>query len=104
MTTIYEIPLTPQSQVLFVALSGTTYRLSVTWRKLAATWFLDIADSSGNPLVSGIALVTGADLLGQYAYLGIGGQLRVATDGDVNAVPTYENLGVSSHLYFIPTP
>ena len=65
---------------------------------------MDIGDVNGNPLVSGIALVTGADLLGQYAYLGIGGQLIVMTDGDPSAIPTFTNLGIESHLYYVTEP
>jgi hypothetical protein len=52
-------------------------------------------------LVSGIPLVTGVDLLAPYAYLGFGGELLVATDGNTAAVPTYANLGTGSHLYFV---
>jgi hypothetical protein len=38
--------------------------------------------------------------LQQYQYLGFGVALLVATDGDLDAVPTYDNLGQQSHLYF----
>jgi hypothetical protein len=100
--TTFEIPLTPQSQQFLITLSGMQYQMSVTWRDaVSGGWFLDIADAGGNQIVSGIPLVTGVDLLAQYAYLGINGQLWVATDGNPTAVPIYQNLGVASHLYFI---
>jgi hypothetical protein len=99
---IFEIPLSPASQQFLIALAGVQYQMSVTYRDSdLGGWFLDIADGGGNEIISGIPMVTGVDLLGQYAYLGIGGQLWVATDGNPTAPPSYESLGVSSHLYFV---
>jgi hypothetical protein len=102
MPAIYEIPLTPNPQTFTVAMAGKNYQLTVQWRDaVEGGWVLDIADSLGNPLVQGIPLVTGADLLAQFAYLGIAGQLRVQTDNDPDAVPVFGNLGATSHLYFV---
>lgn len=102
MTTTYEIPLTPQSQQLSTTLAGTTYNLAVLWRDGEfGGWFLDINDQNNNPIINGIPLVTGVDLLAQYEYLGLGFQLWVQTDNDPAAVPTYTNLGVTSHLYAV---
>ncbi len=64
-------------------------------------WVLDIADVDGNPIAFGLPLVTGHDLLGQYAYLGIAGELVVQSDADIYAPPTFDNLGTESHLYFV---
>lgn len=101
MSTPFEIPLTPEPQAFSIALAGVTYNLRVTWNDPQASWILDIADSSGNPLIQGLSLVTGTDLLGQYGYLNIGGQLVVQTDHDPLAAPTADNLGINSHLFFI---
>lgn len=99
----YEIPLVPSVNQRFnVPLLGVTYRLFVHWAaKGAGVWLLDIADDQNNSLVAGIPLVPGADLLSPYAYLNIGGQLWVITDADPSEPPTFDNLGVSSHLYFV---
>lgn len=101
----YEIPLSPQAQTFSIPLNAVTYNLTLMWRSKDGIggWVLDIADASNNPLVTGIPLVTGCDLLGQYAYLGFGGGLWVLTDGSPTAVPTYSNLGSLSHLYFVVT-
>ena len=103
MSTIYEIPLqvgTPQS--FSITLGGVQYRLTLQYRNdPAAGWTLDIADSTGDPIISGIPLVTGADLLAQYAYLGFGGRLRVQTTSDPDAVPTFTNLGDDGLLYWV---
>jgi hypothetical protein len=102
MATIYEIPLSAAPQSFTAQLAGVSYQLTAQWRNAAeGCWILDIADAAGNPLVQGIPLVTGCDLLAQYRYLGIGGQLRVQTDNDPDAMPTFDNLGNASHLYFV---
>lgn len=97
----FEIPLSPNPQTFTVSLSGTEYRLTVQWRDAeGAGWVVDIADTSGNPIIQGIPLVTGVNLLDQYAYLGFTGVLWVQTTADPYAVPTFDNLGVDSHLYW----
>ena len=97
----YEIPLSSTDQVFQIPLGGITYTLTSKWCAPAAAWTLDIADANGVALVSGIPLVTGVDLLEQYQYLGIAGQLVAQTDGDTFAVPTLANLGTAGRLYFV---
>jgi hypothetical protein len=100
---VFEIPLqagTPQT--LNISLAGVTYGLTVVWNNNAQVWVIDIDDSNGNPLIQGIPLVTGADLLEQYEYVGIGGSLYAVTDFDIAAPPTFDNLGQQGHLYFVP--
>jgi hypothetical protein len=68
---------------------------------LEGGWVIDIYDGDSNtPIVMNVPMVTGADLLAQYEYLNLKGQLIVYTDGNELAVPTLENLGVESNLYF----
>lgn len=100
----FEIPLDPTPQTLSIVLGSTPYNLTVRWCVPAAAWIVDIADSTGTPIVSGIPLVTGADLLEQYAYLGFGGQLIAQTDHDLSAPPTFDNLGSTGHLFFVTKP
>lgn len=98
---VFEIPLSPQPQKFQIPLNGVTYGMILRYIDTdMGGWVLDILESDDTPIIQGIPLVTGEDLLAQYAYLGIVGGLIVQTDHDVNAVPTYANLGVSSHLYF----
>lgn len=107
MSTVSEIPLFSAPQKLAIALGGIPYSLTVKWNDTVyggglaePCWILDIADANEVPIITGIPLVTGADLLAQYKYLGIKGQLIVQTDNDSNAVPTASNLGTEGHLYF----
>ncbi len=99
--TSYEITLNSQPQKLTVSLAGVQYTLIVLWNTINGTWVIDLEDSSGNPILTGIPLVPNIDLLEQFAYLNIGGSLVVQTDGNVNALPTFDNLGIGSHLYFV---
>ncbi|MBY4728354.1 MULTISPECIES: phage baseplate plug protein [Burkholderia] len=102
MTTFYEIPLTPDPQTFTITLSSVIYRLTVQYRAAGGTgWILDIADANGNALVNGIPLVTGVDLLGQYAYLGFGGRLWVQGAVSPDDVPTFDDLGVGSHVFWV---
>lgn len=97
----FEIPLSPEPQRFNITLSGAQYHMTVIWRNVeTGGWVLDIADFSGNPIIQGIPLVTGVNLLDQYAYLGFTGVLWVQTTADPDAVPTFDNLGVGSHLYW----
>jgi hypothetical protein len=105
MSTISVIPLINMAQLFSITLASVVYNCRCYWNNdPAGGWCLDISDANSIPIVMGIPLVTGADLLAQYGYLNFGGQLRVATKGSPLAVPTYSNLGDASNLYFITTP
>ena len=103
MSTAYEIPLQVGIPQTFTAkLSGVEYQLTLQYRNAPnGGWVLDIANSAGVPIVSGIPLVTGANLLEQYAYLGFGGRLWVQTTSNPDAVPTFSNLGEDGLLYWV---
>lgn len=102
--TRYEIPLTAEPQAFDIALAGVTYNLSLAWNVPAQCWILDIADRNNVPLVDGISVVTGADLLEQYGYLAFGGRLIAETDGDLSLPPSFTNLGKESHVIFEAGP
>ncbi|MFG1260017.1 hypothetical protein V5F79_22075 [Xanthobacter flavus] len=105
MATVYEIPVKAGAgnQTLSIDLAGKTYRLSLAWRNAKdAGWTLDIADADRNPLVNGVPLVTGADLLAPYRHLGFSGSLFVTTDGAPDVPPGFAELGRTAHLYWVP--
>jgi hypothetical protein len=101
MATPFLIPLQSSNQVIQVTLAGVLYQFTIRWNDANQAWTLDIADSNGNAIISGIPLVTGGDLLAPYGYLNFGGQLIVQTANDTNAVPTLANLGSAGNLYFV---
>lgn len=96
---IQEIPLKPSAQTLRCSIGGTFCNLTITWR--GNGYILDIADTNKSPIVSGLSLVTGADLLAQLKHLGITGALVILSDSDPSQVPLYDTLGISSHLCVI---
>ncbi|MEN6629815.1 MAG: hypothetical protein ABFC42_09230 [Sulfuricella sp.] len=99
---IYEIPLTARPQTFSIDMAGTSFRMTLRYLNVGeGGWILDIADSNKAPIVSGIPLVTGADLLAQYRHLGFSVGLRVQTTDNPDAVPTFENLGDTGKLYFV---
>lgn len=99
----FKLPLQNVPQVFDIALAGVNYTMTCRWNSAPdAGWVLDLADAdSGLPIVANIPLIVGADCLSGLEYLGINGRLIVYTDGAELTVPTLENLGRESNLYFI---
>ena len=104
-TQVFLIPFVPsQPQNLQTSINGITYTIKVRWCDPFDCWVLDLSDISNNPIIQGIPLVTGVDLLGQYGYLDLGFSLVVQTNNDANAVPTFANLGSQGNLYALVQP
>jgi len=104
---VFEVPLSPQPQQFQITLGGNQLNLTFLYRDAPmGGWTVDILNNAYAPIVCGVPLVTGTDLLAQYGYLEFGGQLWVTSDGDPDAVPTFFNLGAipGGHLYWIPNP
>lgn len=99
---VIEIPFNAQPQVVSLRLAGQTYTWRLYWLDPAQCWMIDIADIAGNPLISGVALVTGGDLLGQLQYLVPGWLFVISDQKPVDTVPGWGDLGVTGHLYFVP--
>lgn len=97
---IQEIPLTPTNQQFAITLGEQQLNMRIKWRDEAG-WLLDLMDGAGAELVNSIPLVPGANLLGQYAYLGLKGALAVLVDNNEPELPTKTNLGIGSHLYYV---
>lgn len=99
--TPYEIPLSPEPQRFSIELGGATRQMRFYWNRYNACWCFDLFDSAGAPLIEGAPVVTGCDLLGQYRHLELGGSIVAQTDYDPDAVPTFENLGVTGRVFFL---
>lgn len=98
----FLIPLLNVPQDFFITLANRELRIVTKWNPSDnGGWTLDIFDGETDAsIVANIPMVTGADLLAQYEYLGLNGRLVVFTDGDETSVPTLQNLGTESNLYF----
>jgi len=102
MASIFVIPLSSTPQTFKITLGAVDYRMTLTYQNVdQGGWVLDIADSNNVPIVCGIPLVTGIDLLGQYSYYQFGGQLFVQTAHDPDATPTFDNLGTEALLFWV---
>ncbi len=99
--TTYIVPLSAEAQKFKIDLAGTTYSLKLQWCGPNNTWILDISTEAEVPILTSIPLVANVDLLEPYGYLNLGGKLIAQTDNDADLPPAYENLGISSQLYFI---
>lgn len=102
MTTIFQLPLQNTAQTFTVTLSGTIYTFTLQYRNVdQGGWILDIGDSTNTPILQGVPLVTGVNLLKKYQYLGFIGGLFVQTTTDPDAVPTFTNIGLDGQLYYV---
>jgi len=98
---IYTIPLNNVNQNIQTSLLGVTYSLTVRWNALANLWYLDIDDVNDDPILNGIPMVAGVNLLKQYTYLGIGGAL-VAQNVPNPLLPIgLDDLGKTGFLLFV---
>ncbi|MCP9270143.1 hypothetical protein M5U04_19195 [Xenorhabdus sp. XENO-1] len=87
---IVEIPLQTENQQFDIQLGGINYRMQLQWGGCAG-WILDIMHPNSEPIVMGIPLVFGVDILEQYRYLGFSGSLvfycnnpyKEAAEGDL---------------------
>ena len=101
MSKVFQIPLTAKAQQIDIALAGTTYTVVCRWNEQIG-WVLDISKTdTKTPLISCLPVVTGCDLLQQFSYCGIGGQVIAFTAGGGDSMPTFQNLGIDSGIYFV---
>lgn len=98
---LFVIPLSNVPQTFDIALGGKALTITSRWNDFCG-WVLDIFDEVDTvPLVCALPLVTGTNILKQFDFLRIPGQLWIITDGDAYAVPTQQNLGIASFLYYV---
>lgn len=102
MTTAYEIPTRSATPERFtIALSGTSYEFRLVWNRGLGVWVADIRTADGDPLVLGMALTAGTNLLKPFTHLGFVGQLVATTDGNPEEPPTFDNLGTAGRLLYL---
>ena len=101
MANIYEIPLISNAQSFSITLSNVDYNILIVWNDFAQAWVIDFNDANQVAILTGIPLVTGVDLLLPYTNLNFGGKLFAQTDHDLTTPPTFDNLGITGHLYWV---
>jgi hypothetical protein len=98
---VYQIPLTNSNQTLQTTLLNVVYIFTVRWNALANLWYLDINDINNEPLLNGVPMVAGVNLLAQFGHLGIGGALVAQNVSEPNAPIGYDDLGQTGFLLFL---
>lgn len=98
----FKIPLQNVPQRFAIDLAGKAYIVLCRYNTEMENWLISMVDGdTEQDIFDSLPLVTGVDLLAQYAYLGIPGSLIVYTDGNEFATPTETNLGVESNIYYL---
>lgn len=98
---LFTLPLIATPQRFAIVLGGRSLVIVNKWNE-SAGWMLEIYDGlTDEPLIMAVPLVTGVNLLGQLGHIGIPGELYVLTGGDMDAVPTIDNLGIESIVYYL---
>lgn len=108
MSTTYTIPLTTEPNNTFqcaLTINGTpyTFQFFLAYNTVAGYWCMTISNAKTNTvLLSSIPLVTGCNLLEQYAYMGIGeAYIEKADSSEINDSPDDTNLGTSFVLKWV---
>ncbi|MBD2816351.1 hypothetical protein ID850_16755 [Xenorhabdus sp. Flor] len=96
---IIEIPLQAENQQFDIQLGGVNYRMRLQWRDCAG-WVVDIMHPNSAPIVTGVPLVFGVDILEQHRYLGFNGSLVFYCDNPLDESKA-SMLGSGERLYFI---
>lgn len=101
MADVYEIPLVAGAQKFVCSLGAKSYLLRLSWRSAEmGGWVIDILDSvTEEPIVAGILLTVGNDLLAPYAHFEMG-HLVALLDSKSSGHPTYEDMGALLKLYW----
>ena len=94
-----EIPLTSKPEQLFsIVIKETKYDIRVLLNSRTGVWSLDLA-AGGKDLVSGIALLPGADIFGQYNLdIGMGYIINLENPGQD---PSRDQFGKLSRLFIL---
>jgi len=105
MTTQYIIPLTPQPQTFNISLLGTVYVITISWNRPASCWVMDMFTAQNVLIIGGIPLVTGCNLLEQFAYLfPVPFAFYCQSQLDQYSIPTYTDLGITNQFLFVTDP
>ncbi len=99
----YAIPLTTGAQQFTIKLGENALQIRLVWREAqGGGWFMDLSDTDGTQVLSGLALRCGHDLLEEHAYLGLG-KLTVFLDGKSDSDPIYDDMGRQIQLIWSPS-
>lgn len=97
---LFSIPLYSGAQQFLVTLDNKTLQIRLIWREAPeGGWFIDFFDVDETPILCGIPLRCGHNLLGQYEYLSLG-KMQAMINNDDSRDPTYDDMGNNLELYW----
>lgn len=84
-----------------VELDGVTYLLTFRWNDREAAWFFDLADSDGDPLMSGRKVTIGTALLARFRTPGLPpGELEAIDTTGAQVEAGFDELGARVQLVY----
>lgn len=92
---LYEIPLLDRNQKFFIKLNKVNYQLKLVFRK---RWYLDIYQTSAEPIALGIPLVSGIDILNPFSHV-INGSMYVQNLNEDES-QSFSDLGTNIKLFW----
>ncbi|ODN41076.1 phage baseplate plug family protein [Piscirickettsia litoralis] len=99
-----EIPLSSKlpNYTQTTSLEGTAYQFDVRWNTRDETWRISIADTDGNPILSGLKLLPYSPLIQRYKIEGfIEGELMGINTTNEFEPPNRKNLGSDFKLFYL---
>ena len=97
--TFTELPLPRGPSIFSASIKGRDFRFRFAYANTdGGGWYVDIGDADSNPLICGLPLTTGLNLLGQFGYLNLGFGLYVSVDGRPDEAPIYDDMGNALHV------
>jgi hypothetical protein len=101
MATPFNIPLRKYPRYRQeVTLDDTQYIIDISWNARGEFWFFDLYDRDQKPLLKGVKMVFGYDMLNQYnkSTLPSGSLVLLDPSGSFNR-PDYENIKIFELAY-----
>lgn len=86
------------------AIEGVTYVFRWVWNEREATWYVSIADAENDPIVSGVRVVLGENLIAGVADSRLpDGQILVADPSGNTDEPDRDTLGKNVLIVYVTT-
>lgn len=95
----YEIPLNNGNQKFNIRLGSAQYKLQLIYR--VKSWYLDIFDNAEKPLIAGLPLVMGDNLLVQHQHIIKGALYVLNTNEDESQA--FSDLSTAIKLFWSDT-
>lgn len=97
-----ELPIDNTADQSFTTtLDGAVYRIHLRYNTRGGFWAIDILDASDTPLILGLAIRLGIDLLAQYTEDIPPGQLFAINYADQYTEPNRDNFGTDVMLVYM---